>query len=835
MTNQEIINVGQQIYDETNVGANTSERVGSVIKGIGENLIDVTENEAAKIGRTMMHSETFSTRAAITYFSDLNIPAGSTIKVKLESDDAVWTRAAIYGNNTWTDRDWYQDYAANGTEYEITANVAITSISVFLITASTYGTLKLTVIQGGELTERIVSLENNVNNIPSIYVTKDGTGEVKPKNIEGVEYYAGNLFNTCQLFGTTGAASISNGKIVWISQPSSYSKFDGYLLPVQQNTNYTFQAVRFYCLVGSDGETALNDSIQNNMDGDQITINSGNASYIYFSWNNVTYPKSTYVVVQGTDITQTEEQVTLPSWLDPHAGEISLLQQNVDELQHSGTVQEVIAKMQHVQVEATNNVLDETGLVSGQYMGTTGVVANSANFGYLYIDNLSEGDILRFYYINGVNGTISVKEARFVCAFNGSTVVSDAGTQNVTSYTVPSGITKIAISIYLTTVQNGSHPMAIINDATVPTTYIEYREAESYYIATEAFLGELLSSFLPCKGILGAQGESVSFETLADGDFVELTDYPVMIKKRQKFSFRADISQMGTLYIGKGYQVSAGGYIKIDATNITGVRYTTTETLGTPVPHGLTISTYLIVTVSIDNDGNAKVILQTLGGDFTTTVNGMIQLVGTSFYKSVGTVGTNVKLSVTHEDLREQIWIAGDSYLSTNTGRWPYYVRGWGFKNFLMCARAGGGSTGTLYYNVYNDIVKALNYSTPKFLVWCLGMNDGSDTNASTPAAGWLTALKNIQSICEEKGITLILSTIPNVATINHEGKNAYVRTSGYRYIDFAKAVHGETYTSGVNNWYTGYCDDGIHPTVLGAKALASQVLVDFPEIMQYD
>ena len=48
MTNQEIINVGQQIYDETNVGANTSERVGGVIKGIGQNLNELgnyTTNE----------------------------------------------------------------------------------------------------------------------------------------------------------------------------------------------------------------------------------------------------------------------------------------------------------------------------------------------------------------------------------------------------------------------------------------------------------------------------------------------------------------------------------------------------------------------------------------------------------------------------------------------------------------------------------------------------------------------------------------------------------------------------------------------------------------------
>lgn len=38
MTNEQIIAAGQQIYDETEVGANTSERIGGVIKGIGQRL-----------------------------------------------------------------------------------------------------------------------------------------------------------------------------------------------------------------------------------------------------------------------------------------------------------------------------------------------------------------------------------------------------------------------------------------------------------------------------------------------------------------------------------------------------------------------------------------------------------------------------------------------------------------------------------------------------------------------------------------------------------------------------------------------------------------------------
>lgn len=48
MTNEQIIAAGQQIYDETEVGANTSERIGGVIKGIGQRLaIRDTEIEEA--------------------------------------------------------------------------------------------------------------------------------------------------------------------------------------------------------------------------------------------------------------------------------------------------------------------------------------------------------------------------------------------------------------------------------------------------------------------------------------------------------------------------------------------------------------------------------------------------------------------------------------------------------------------------------------------------------------------------------------------------------------------------------------------------------------------
>ena len=51
-----------------------------------------------------------------------------------------------------------------------------------------------------------------------------------------------------------------------------------------------------------------------------------------------------------------------------------------------------------------------------------------------------------------------------------------------------------------------------------------------------------------------------------------------------------------------------------------------------------------------------------------------------------------------------------------------------------------------------------------------------------------------------------------------------------FAYIDSYGAVGATS-----SGWYDGMLsDDGIHPTELGAKVLASQILVDVPELMSY-
>ena len=129
-----------------------------------------------------------------------------------------------------------------------------------------------------------------------------------------------------------------------------------------------------------------------------------------------------------------------------------------------------------------------------------------------------------------------------------------------------------------------------------------------------------------------------------------------------------------------------------------------------------------------------------------------------------------------------------------------------------------------------DDLKKALNFGTPKFLVWGLGMNDLDTTTSAN--VQWKDSFDEVMSICKERGITLIAATIPNVPDRINSFKNQVVKTSGLRYIDFAKSVDAEEIGA---TWYTGcLSNDNVHPTIAGAKALASQVLVDFPEIMQY-
>lgn len=170
------------------------------------------------------------------------------------------------------------------------------------------------------------------------------------------------------------------------------------------------------------------------------------------------------------------------------------------------------------------------------------------------------------------------------------------------------------------------------------------------------------------------------------------------------------------------------------------------------------------------------------------------------------------------------VWVMGDSYLNcTSPARWTSYLTLNGYDEFLLNGYAGRNSDAAL-----DSLKTMLKYDTPDEIIWCMGMNDGDEEGINE---NWLADVEELENICEAKGITLILSTIPNCPSVNNNYKNQYVKESGYKYIDFAQAVGA----ADDSDWEEGLLEEAenpVHPTELGAKALYNEAVSVCPELL---
>lgn len=293
------------------------------------------------------------------------------------------------------------------------------------------------------------------------------------------------------------------------------------------------------------------------------------------------------------------------------------------------------------------------------------------------------------------------------------------------------------------------------------------------------------------------------------------------VRKNDIIECKGMITSFTSLTIGHGYQINHGMWAVIDGTNIT----TYKDESGTQVAqqaHGLTIGDYIGVVIKRGENNRADIELTTSSGRYVWQNVVWSANRGNVFATVSGTL-TNVSLSYVMRDLNSNILVFGDSYQSLgDSARWPYYCISNGFDKFLACGFPGANSEHEIIS--FRNLIELIK---PKFVVWALGMND-SDSGAVNET--WKECVDEVVATCTEYGITPILATIPCVPNRNHTYKNAYMKTLNKRYIDFAKAVNAE---SAGATWYTGMLStDNLHPTALGAMALYSQVLEDFPEIM---
>jgi len=315
---------------------------------------------------------------------------------------------------------------------------------------------------------------------------------------------------------------------------------------------------------------------------------------------------------------------------------------------------------------------------------------------------------------------------------------------------------------------------------------------------------------------------------LNDGEYLNLMQN-IDVKKNKTLVFTARIDAFSALRIGHGEANYGGSYAEIDQSEIRAYNYTREASLTKSEPHGLTVESY--ITVVIDVAVRAKITVFTASGSFTVDdvpwsgCNGMI------FAKSEGSALRECGLKWTCSDLSCPVWVFGDSYLGlTSCQRFPYHLLRLGFDHWLACGYPGASAKSQIL--CFENLLKL---GTPKYAVWCLGMNNNEPEGMN---ASWLESTEAFLQFCEQNGVTPILSTIPTTWHKNEDGtlsvvrenrrKSQWVRDSGHRFVDFEKAVGAD---SGAG-WYEGMiAPDDVHPAQTGAEALAARFIADVPEI----
>lgn len=320
-------------------------------------------------------------------------------------------------------------------------------------------------------------------------------------------------------------------------------------------------------------------------------------------------------------------------------------------------------------------------------------------------------------------------------------------------------------------------------------------------------------------GLMNLQNEEIT-----DGKRVEL-EYN-NIRKNYSICGYINFTKFEKVRFGKDTS-EQGFIIEVDNTNVklTRSRNGTDDTL---YPHGLTISTFLGFDIR-NVGGYSQLFLYSDSGRYKLEKEIMNPGYDSAFFESVGTTGTLLSFSQVNIDYNKDIWLIQDSYGGWVNWGWAYNLYKIGYDTFLLDSHGGAGSLSQL------TVLKThLKYATPKYLVWAMGMND-KDTG-DIYNANWKLALDEVIQICNEKGIELILCTIPNAVKEGYINtyKNRYVRTlseeQSYKLIDFADAVQLSFESS---EWKPGLLsDDELHPNEKGGQVLSIRAATDFPQLL---
>ena len=487
-------------------------------------------------------------------------------------------------------------------------------------------------------------------------------------------------------------------------------------------------------------------------------------------------------------------------------------------------------------IEPSTNKYNSAEWVTGKWMGVNGQEGNNTAFGHTGFIPVSPGDTVIFGAHDAINGVWVSYSMAFVTAYDSNkAAVSSAGANGTykKSYTVPDGIAYIIISLDATNPNNKPSQINCTTDG-VALPYEPYYEGGTTlypygYAETQRKIKDAQADIAKLESKIGVDTTSVNGHILSStfdmtsGTVVNLGE-DIRLNRYNVHEFFCKFDTFSSVTVGHGNQVLYGSAVKVDNTKIYIVQ---NSSVIYEYTHGLTISEFLSVVITINGKGQAEVRICTASGDYITPAN----LLGNNIW---GGLAGNVFAKVTQDcydckfvwnmtALLKDVYLFGDSYVPLHDpAQYTTYLANQGYDNFMICGTPGANAAGGL-----TQFQRIMAVKHPKLVVWALGMNNPDTTAAASPS--WLECTQAVIDYCSAHGIELVLATIPNVPERINTHKNEWVRNSGHRYVDFAKAVGAEETGS---SWYAGMLKaDNVHPDVLGAKALAFRFLLDVPEI----
>ena len=295
------------------------------------------------------------------------------------------------------------------------------------------------------------------------------------------------------------------------------------------------------------------------------------------------------------------------------------------------------------------------------------------------------------------------------------------------------------------------------------------------------------------------------------------------VTKYMNYTARCRFSSFTSIELGQAVKSAKGAYVKVDGTNV----YVYLGASATPystTAHGLTISDFLSVTILGKKNSRGSLVLVSAGGSFTiadfawAATNGDV-----SFTPQMA--ATDVKLSYSAKNLMDDVFLFGDSYISYAPNRETAYLDIlYDVYEYPLCSGFSGASSA----DCVAALMTYLQKTYPKYIAWLPGMNDEDENTAVSQT--WLDGVSFVLDVCANYKAIPVFATVPNVPTELHTFKNAYLRASDYRFIDLAGAV-GANEAGSHWNPSAALSADEVHPTELGAKLLAAQIVLDFPEL----